>query len=303
MKIAAAAYPVSYHHTAAEWQAHTRRWVEEGARQGAELLLFPEYASLELVSLLPAEVQSDLSAQLRQLPDLLPLHQETFVALAREFDLVIVAPSFPLPFKDKIVNRAFVMSPVEGIAGYQDKFMMTRFEAEEWGIRSGERVLRVFEWRGVRFGIQICYDSEFAMGTLQLSQAGAELVLVPSCTETPAGSHRVHIGARARALENQIFTAVAPTIGEASWSPAVDVNFGQAACYGSPGIGLPDDGILAAGSGRIAGWVVTDLPLPALRQQREQGQVLNHRDHAKITCALQCGPFVVEHIHLVSDGA
>ncbi len=57
-----------------------------------------------------------------------------------------------------------------------------------------------------------------------MAEAGAEMLLVPSCTERVSGYHRVRTGARARALENQIAAIVSPTVGDALWSPAVDRN-------------------------------------------------------------------------------
>jgi len=50
-----------------------------------------------------------------------------------------------------------------------------------------------------------------------LAEAGAEIVLIPSCTERISGYHRVRTGAKARALENQIATVVSPTVGDALW--------------------------------------------------------------------------------------
>ena len=80
-------------------------------------------------------------------------------------------------------------------------------------------------------GMNICYDSEFPLLARAMAEAGAELLLVPSCTERVSGYHRVRTGARARALENQIAAMVSPTVGDALWSPAVDRNTGAAGIY------------------------------------------------------------------------
>ena len=52
-------------------------------------------------------------------------------------------------------------------------------------------------------------------------EAGAEVLLVPSCTDTLHGYWRVRIGAQGRALEGQCYAVHSPTVGEAAWSPAV----------------------------------------------------------------------------------
>jgi predicted amidohydrolase len=109
-------------------------------------------------------------------------------------------------------------------------------------------------------------------------EAGAELVLVPSCTDTLAGYHRVALSCRARALENQCFVVQSPTVGEAPWSKSVDVNRGAAGVYGPVDRGFPDDGVIAQGQLDVPGWVFADLDLAHLSRVREEGQVKNHRD-------------------------
>jgi predicted amidohydrolase len=104
------------------------------------------------------------------------------------------------------------------------------------------------------------------------------VLLAPSCTDTLAGYHRVRIAAQARALENQCYVAQACTVGEAPWSPAVDVNVGRAAVFGPVDRGFPDDGVLAMAEAQLPGWVVTELSMDALQVVRDNGQVFNHRD-------------------------
>ena len=52
--------------------------------------------------------------------------------------------------------------------------------------------LKVFDAGICKFGIQNCYDIEFA-GSHYLTQAGAEVILVPSCTETIRGATREYV--------------------------------------------------------------------------------------------------------------
>ncbi|MCU0348370.1 MAG: hypothetical protein MUC59_15625 [Saprospiraceae bacterium] len=222
--IAAAQYPITYHASFKAWALHVEKWVKNAAQKGVQLLLFPEYGAMELVSLFPKETQNDLRAQVLELGTLEADFCGVYAGLASKYGMVIVAPSIPLQVSDRIHNRAFVFSK-NGLVGYQDKFFMTRFENEDWGIHSAPKLLTVFEADWGCFGIQVCYDAEFAIGTDLLCKAGANLILVPSCTETIRGATRVHVGARARALEGQCYTVVSQTIGMAAWSPAVDISF------------------------------------------------------------------------------
>lgn len=275
--IASAQYPVMYHDSFADWARHTETWVREAARHNAQLLLFPEYGSMELVSLFSREIQSNLALQLQEMEGLRNDFCTVFADLADRYEVVIVAPSFPVQFEEKTLNRCFVFGP-QGRSGYQDKYFMTRFELESWHVQSGGSRLCVFESDWGRFGIQICYDVEFPIGAAQLCAAGAQVLLAPSCTETIRGATRVHVGARARALEQQCYTVVSPLIGDAPWSPAVDINYGHAAVYSTPDKGFDPEGILQKMEAQKPGWLTHMLDLRLLDEVRADGQTLNFRD-------------------------
>jgi predicted amidohydrolase len=277
VKIATAQYPITEHTTFKDWQIHIEKWVRNATEQGAELLLFPEYGSLELVSLFSTTIRQDIRLQVFEINFLLGDFYETFSKLATKYQAIIIAPSFPVFANNKIYNRVFVFS-AKGQIGFQDKFFITRFEHEEWGISSAPKQLTVFQASWGSFGIQICYDVEFPLGSQILCSNGVDLILAPSCTETIRGATRVHVGARARALENQCYVAVSQTINNAEWSPAVDVNFGYAAIYCPPDKGLPEEGIVAIQKPQTEGWLVETLDFELLENVRADGQVLNLKD-------------------------
>ena len=56
MKIATAAYPLDPLTTWADYANKITNWVIEAAQNGAELLVFPEYASMELAMLAGPEI-------------------------------------------------------------------------------------------------------------------------------------------------------------------------------------------------------------------------------------------------------
>jgi predicted amidohydrolase len=279
--LATAQYPITFHAHADDWAAHTAAWVREAAARDARLLLFPEYASMELASLMPEDARRDLHAQIRQITLLQPHFMAVFGQLAQQYGLMIAAPSIPVQVADKTFNRCYVFGP-EGLAGYQDKWFMTRFEKEEWFIDAGKPELSVFQSEWGAFGVQTCYDVEFPVGSALLCRAGAHLILAPSCTETIRGATRVHVGARARALENQCYVAVSQVVGEALWSPAVDINYGYTAVYSTPDTGLPEEGVLALAPPQQPGWLYQLLDWAALETVRETGAVLNAKDHGTI---------------------
>ena len=262
--------PGSWHDAASQIED----WVAQAVTDGASLLVFPEYASMALTAMLPAAAQSSLELQLRALQALRDDYLDLHCQLARTHGVYILAGSFPWQTAQEcFVNRAFLCSP-EGTAGYQDKQVMTRFERDDWLIIPGES-LTVFDTGLGKLGIAICYDSEFPMLVRAQVEAGAEVVLVPSCTDTLAGYHRVRVAARARALEGQCYTLLSPLVGSAPWSLAVDINKGAAGVFCPPDRGFPESGIVAEGRLDRPGWTYAELDLERVREVRRSGQVLN----------------------------
>jgi len=275
-RIAAAQYPLEFLGDWARYEAKISRWVDEAARNGARLLLFPEYFSMELASLFPAEIHASLPAQLPALQTVLPQFLDLFAAQAKQHGVLICAGSFPVQVGAGFRNRSYLFH-ADGRSEFQEKLQMTRFEHEQWLIQPGDEV-RVFDTELGRIAIDICYDSEFPLIARRQVEMGADLILVPSCTDTVAGYWRVRIGSQARALENQCYVVQASTVGEAPWSPAVDVNVGAAAIYTPVDRGFPDTGVLASGTMNAAQWVFADVDLGAIAEVRRSGQVFNYRD-------------------------
>lgn len=277
LRLACAQYAIDFLGDWPRYQAKIEGMVADAVAQQADFLLFPEYFSMELASLFEPEVYRSLNGQLEQLQSLHEPFVELFSALAQQHGLHILAGTFPLRQDDgSYRNRAWLLRP-DGSRDYQDKLQMTRFEREQWLIEGGDEI-RLLDTAFGKVGVAVCYDSEFPIITRRQVEQGADLILVPSCTDTEAGYNRVRIGCQARALENQCFVAQSPTIGTADWSEAVDINTGRAAIYTPVDYGYPDDGILVQGQSDGACWVVAELDLESLARVRREGQVFNHRD-------------------------
>lgn len=292
MKIAASAYPIDWFNSFDEYEAKLTRWVDDA--HGADLLVFPEYGGMELASLGGRAVAGDLEAALhevaRHAPAVAALHQR----LAKRGGCHILAASAPAFEGDRPVNRAVLYGP-GGIVGYQDKQIMTPFEREEWDV-VGASGLRIFETPIGRIGILICYDSEFPLLGRILAEAGAEIILVPSCTETLSGFHRVRIGAMARALEGQCVVVHSPTVGDCDWMPALDTNRGRAAIYAPPDGFWPETGIVAQGEPDHPGWVTAEIDLDRIRQGRLHGAVrpFTHWPESTLIGLKRVGPEVAD---------
>lgn len=277
VKAAVAQYDIGFFAQWFEFEDKLTQWVSHAAKNGAKLLVFPEYGSMELASLFGESVYKDLGKQLHSMQDIYADYEALYAQLAKQFDVMVLASSFPVLQSDGSFRNRANLYGVEGLIDYQDKLIMTRFENEQWLIHAGQDI-KVIDTDIGRLAINICYDSEFPLIAHQQVQAGADVVLVPSCTDTQAGFYRVRIGCQARALENQCYVLQSPTFGEALWSEAVDVNTGRASIYTPVDYGFADNGILAEGSADTAQWVYADLDVNEIARVRQQGQVFNYRD-------------------------
>lgn len=280
VNIATAQYDISFLENWKSYEQKIERWVVDAISQDAKILLFPEYFSMELASLFGQPIYSSLSKQLAAMQSLHADFIELFTSLAKQYQCIIQAGTFPVLIESESYrNRAYLFMP-DGQFDYQDKLMMTRFEKEQWLIEGGQEI-KYFNTEFGKIAINICYDSEFPLIARQQVESGCVLILVPSCTDTVAGYHRVKIGCQARALENQCYVVQASLVGDASWSEAVDVNVGAAAIYTPVDRGFPDNGILSVGIFNAVQWVMGTISPQACETVRVNGQVFNYRDWPK----------------------
>ncbi|NIZ12791.1 carbon-nitrogen hydrolase family protein [Phaeobacter sp. HF9A] len=272
MKIATAAYPLDYLESWAQYEDKLSSWVGEAAGQGADLLVFPEYAAMELATLDGAAIAGDLEASIRSVSEKMEDVAALHLKLAAAHGVYILGASAPVEAGfARPVNRAEFYAP-SGQRDHQDKQIMTMFERDPWGIMSGGP-LKLFNTALGKIGVLICYDSEYPL--LARALAEADIILVPSCTEALAGYWRVRIGAMARALEQQCVTAMASIVGTAEWSEAVDVSSGMGGIFGPPDTGFPSTGVLAEGKLNQPGWTYAELAPGLIGQVRETGVVRN----------------------------
>jgi len=276
MKVAVAKYSIGMPSDFDAFAARQRAVLSEASRAGARIAVLPEYLALELGATFDASVRGDLHASLAALQAYREAWGALYAGLARELSMFVQPGTFLVDIGGgRYRNRAWWFAP-DGRSGFQDKLQRTGFEKDA-GVIEGGDALRVFDVEGVRAGISVCYDSEFPLPVRAQRDAGARLLLVPSCTDTQAGARRVEVGCLARALENRVFLAQSVTAGLAPWSPTLDVNTGEATLYAPMDRGLPADGILARTRGNEA-WAIADLDFDALEASRANAQVANDLD-------------------------
>lgn len=252
-----------------------------------DLLVFPEYFTLQLLSL--GDMRRPIAEQIQAMTAYAPRVIALMGDLARQHGLYIVAGSMPVAgdAPGVVHNDACFFNP-EGRHGVQGKLHMTRFESEEWLV-TGRDQLKLFDTAFGRVAITICYDVEFPELARAAAKAGALILIVPSCTDDRQGFMRVRTCAQARAIENQMYVIHAALVGSLPTLPAVALNYGQAAILTPNDYAFARDGILAEGALNQETMVIGDLNLAALIEARASGTVrplLDSRQSAAFAASL-----------------
>lgn len=256
-----------------DFEKHVAFHVQAAKDAGADLVLLPEYASIALIATWPAMSSHDGIRRLAlEAPRIIGVMRD----LATAHGLTIVSGSHPMVREGALENVAVVCLP-DGSVALQPKLHLTPNERRAWGF-SGGHELRVIDTPRARIGVLICYDVEFPEAARALSELGVELIVVPFCTDDRAGYHRVRYCAQARAVENQVYVAMAGTVGLLEGVPNMDVSWAKAAVLTPCDYGFARDGIAAESEPNEETLLVAELDFDRLRAARASGTVTPRLD-------------------------
>jgi predicted amidohydrolase len=256
-----------------EFAAQVRYFVELAAGYKADFVLFPEFASMPLLS---AEAHRGLSAAdaLRHLADQTPAVFRLYADLANQHGVYVIGGSQPVrqePGTPTVFNVSPIATP-EGRVWMQPKLQITPWEKETWGIVGG-RHLATLDTPKAKIGVLICYDSEFPEAARYLAEQGVELLFVPYCTDDRQGYLRVRLCCQARAIEHQIYVAATGGVGNLREVPGLDLHYGQAAVFTPSDFSFARDGVQAEADANVEALLVTELDLDKLHRARVHGSV------------------------------
>jgi N-carbamoylputrescine amidase len=102
----------------------------------------------------------------------------------------------------------------EGILGVYRK---THIAPPEWGIFEPGSETPLFEYRGVTFGIQLCYDSHFPEISTRMALDGADLIFIPHASPRGSADEKLISWSRhltARAFDNGLYVVACNQCGE-----------------------------------------------------------------------------------------
>ncbi|HTQ60885.1 MAG TPA: GNAT family N-acetyltransferase [Candidatus Solibacter sp.] len=251
-------------------------FVRSASDYGAQFILFPEYFTMQLLSYLR---ESSPALAVRRLAQMAPDYENLFQRLAKEHGLYIAAGTHPVLQQNELFNAAHLFTP-NGMVFRQKKVHLTSTEKAAYQMSRGHGFY-VYHTDYGNVAILVCYDVEFPEAARVLAEGGAQILFVPSCTDERQGFCRVRYSAQARASENQIYVAMASTVGNLPDVPHMATHYGQASILTPSDYFFARDGIAAEGTFNQEQMVISDVDLDVLDEHRVNGTVIPLKDLIK----------------------
>lgn len=273
LRVAAVSWELRAIRSDGDFFGHFHDLVSAAHEEGADVVVFPENQSLELLNLAPDLLERDVPAFLVQFSTEI----EAWIdRISRSSGLTIIGGSHLRTTDDGIKQVCPVGSGVDGMT-LVEKNRLTRYERENWRIVPGSKLPTLPDGR---LGVTIGYDAEFPASVSALAETGVMVQVIPTFTEDVRSFQRARWCARARAVENQIYVVQASLVGELGREPA-RTTFGTSAIL-TPSIEpFPATATLAESRPGAEEMIIRTLDLDLLTVARDEGTVSNWSDRTK----------------------
>lgn len=268
----------------AQWQMRNYKSFEELIEQveffvdavsgyKADFILFPEFFNAPLM----AEYNDlDVADAVRGLATYTDKIREQFIDLAVSYNINIITGSMPLIERNKLYNVGYLCRR-DGTFERYVKVHPTPDEVKAYGMVGGKEI-KTFDTDCGKIGILICYDVEFPELGRILADQGMDILFVPFLTDTQNGYSRVRYCARARAIENECYVAIAGCVGNLPKVHNMDIQFAQSVVFTPCDFAFPTNGIKAEATPNTEMILIADLDLDDLKELHEFGSVRNLKD-------------------------
>lgn len=258
-----------------EFGKNVEYFVDVVADYKADFVLFPELFTLQLLSIENKPIPADQAiAELTRYTE--PL-KELLSRLAVEYNINIIGGSHPTVDDDGDTINVCYVCLRDGSIHRQEKIHPTPNERYWWAIEGGHEAKTIMTDCGP-IGVMICYDSEFPELCRHLVDQGAQIIFVPFCTDERKSYLRVRYCSQARAVENQVYVALAGNVGNLPGVENMDIQYAQSCILTPCDFPFDRDGVAADTTPNVEMVAFADLSLEDLRVARAQGTVQNLRD-------------------------
>lgn len=239
----------------------------------ADFALFPEYFNAPLMA--KYNHLSEPEA-IRKLAEYTEEIKQRFMKLAISYNVNIITGSMPYLNDNHLYNVGFLCRR-NGTYEMYEKLHVTPDEEKFWGLNGGNS-LKIFETDCGPIGILICYDVEFPELPRLLAQDNMNILFVPFLTDTQNGYSRVRYCARARAIENECYVAIAGSVGNLPKVSNMDIQYAQSMVFTPCDFAFPSNGVKAESTPNTEMILVADVDLELLKELRSHGSVRNMKD-------------------------
>ncbi|MFW6082253.1 MAG: nitrilase-related carbon-nitrogen hydrolase [Desulfosalsimonas sp.] len=181
------------------------KWCGSAKKAGADLVCFPElsatgYHVRDEIRMAAEAVPGPCSLQISEMAD---RHGISILAGIAEKN------------KDLIYASHVLAEPETGISGTYRKLHLGHPERKIFTPATGPACL--FETRGLKFGIQLCYDAHFPELSTGMALGGADVIFVPHASPGKSSDDKLSSWMRhlpARAFDNGVYVAAVNPVGE-----------------------------------------------------------------------------------------
>ena len=248
----------------------------------SDFAVFPENLTMQLLSFLE---ERSPSLAIRKLTEYTTKYVELFSDLAVKYNVNIIGGSHFIEENNRIYNVGHLFRR-DGTIEQQYKLHISPNERKWWGINGGTK-LEVFDTDCGKISIQLSSDIEYPEISRIVAEEGAQIIFVPFCAEDRQTFLRVKYCAQARAIENQVFTVTAGTVGNLTHVDNVDIQYAQSGVYTPTDFSFPRDGIAGECSENTETVIMTEVDMEILQRHRKSTDVLTFRDRRTDIYSLQ----------------
>ncbi|MBK2266550.1 nitrilase-related carbon-nitrogen hydrolase [Francisella philomiragia] len=178
-----------------EFANDMNRLTKQAKDQGAEIVVFPEDNTVNLIDDLPWNKQSII-----KLSEYYSQTRNLIANLAKKYQIIVIGGTIAKNNKDKISNTVLVGLP-NGQVIENDKIYLTPEERNVGYNKFGKNIL-VLDYKGTKIAVVICYTSEFPNVSEQLSKVKPDIIIAPSYTNDLYGLNRVHTAMKMLSIQN-----------------------------------------------------------------------------------------------------
>lgn len=248
-------------------------FIDAVASYRCDFILFPEFFNAPLMA-----TYNHLSEPqaIRELAKYTATLRDTFSSFAISYNINIITGSMPKIVDGKLYNVGYLCHRSGKVDEYI-KLHVTPDEKKVWGMTGGHE-LRTFNTDCGKVGVLICYDVEFPELGRLLADEGMNILFVPFLTDTQNGYSRVRHCARARAIENECYVAIAGSVGNLPNVHNMDIQFAQSVVFTPCDFAFPTDGIKAEATANTEMILIADVDIDLLKELHEFGAVNNLKD-------------------------